>query len=73
MMVINKFHSDHEEAIRYKSSHGLSVVQQHPPCEPSIDKLSCNRRLNNGIHLSCVYHVCSTRDYLHCILATMTN
>jgi hypothetical protein len=54
MMMINMLPTDHEAGI--SSSHGLSIVQQHAPRDPSIDKLSCYRRLHHGIDLSCVFY-----------------
>ena len=38
------------------SVHVLSTVQQHAPCHPSIDKLSCSRRLHHDIDFPCVFY-----------------
>ena len=54
MMMINMFTTDHENGI--SSSHGLSIVQQHVTRDPSIDKLSCYRRLHHRIDLSCGFY-----------------
>ena len=59
-MMINMFPTYHENGII--SSHGLTIVQQHVPRDPSIDKLLCYRRLIHGIDLSCVLY----KIYAHC-------
>ena len=73
-MTINKFHSDHEEALRYKSTTLQSwPVQQHPPRDTSI-MLSWHSFI---MCLSCVFykglsalHCC---DYDQLIIARINN
>ena len=73
-MTKNKFHSDHEEALRYKSTTLQSwPVQQHPPRDTSI-MLSWHSFI---MCLSCVFykglstlHCC---DYDQLIIARINN